>query len=136
MRRTARVLFATATFVAALDLAQKAGSDGAVLHGRSALYLIGVTAGSIAWATAIVLTRSPAIALGAGLVLGGAAGNVLSIALWQGVPNPIVTSTIAFNLADLFVVGGFVAVAAATLGFALANRERLSEPLRIRGRVP
>jgi hypothetical protein len=58
-----------------------------------------------------------------------ALGNLTSLAFWPGVPNPIELDSIAFNLADAFVLLGFATTAAATLTFAVRNRERLREPL-------
>jgi len=130
--RAACVLFGTASFVSIVDLTHKAAADSTLLHQRSPFYAVAVAVASAAWAAAIVLTRSPRIALGGGVVLGGAAANAASLAVWEGVPDPLIASGIAFNLADVFVVGGFVAVAAAVLTFALAQRERLGEPLRVR----
>jgi lipoprotein signal peptidase len=131
------VLLGAATVVATLDLAYKALAiserGGAVIaHERSVLYVTGVAAASLVWAGAIALTRSSSIALAGGVVLGGAAGNLVSIALWPslpGVPDPIVAAGISFNVADLAVVAGFALLLPATLVFALRNRERLFEPV-------
>lgn len=120
-----------------LDLAYKALSiserGGAVLaHDRSALYAVGVAAASLVWAGAVALTRSGSIAFAGGIVLGGAAGNLVSLALWpslQGVPDPIVSGSVAFNLADVAVGVGFVLLLPATGLFAYRNRERLFEPI-------
>ena len=132
MLRAACVLFGTSAFVSGVDLTHKAAADSTLVHGRSAFYAVAVAVASAAWAAAIVLTRSSRIALGGGVVLGGAAANLTSLAVWHGVPDPIIASAIAFNLADVFVVGGFVGVATAVLTFALAHRECLGEPLRVR----
>ena len=132
MFRCALVLCGTAPALAAIDLAHKASADAHDFHARSAGYAAFVLALSLAWSAAIVLTRSPVLALGGGVLVGGAFGNVASLVLWPGVPNPIEVPPIAFNLADVFVLTGFVLVATTTLGFARANRERLSEPLRLR----
>jgi lipoprotein signal peptidase len=132
MLRCALVLGGTAPALAAIDLAHKASADAHDFHSRSAGYAAFVLVLSLAWSAAIVLTRSPALALGGGVLVGGAFGNVASLALWPGVPNPIEAPPIAFNLADVFVLTGFVLVAATTLAFVRANRERLSQPLRLR----
>jgi lipoprotein signal peptidase len=118
--------------LSAIDLAHKASADTHDFHARSGGYAAFVLVLSLAWSAAIVLTRSRALALGGGVLVGGAFGNVASLALWPGVPNPIEAPLIAFNLADVFVLTGFVLVAATSLAFARANRERLSEPLRLR----
>ena len=106
---------------------------GAVLaHDRSALYVALVSAASLVWTAAVSRTRSSSIAFAGGIVLGGAAGNLFSIALWpslNGVPDPLVAGNIAFNPADLAVGVGFVSLLGATLVFAARNRDRLFEPL-------
>jgi lipoprotein signal peptidase len=132
MLRALAALLVTAASAAAIDLAFKAGAAAAPLHQRSALYVVVVLAGSLAWGGAVVLTRSVGIAAAGGLVLGGAAGNLLSLAIWTGVPNPIVVEPLAFNLADLFVFVGFGLVCAAAAGIAIESPERLREPLRLR----
>lgn len=137
MIRTLQLLLGAATVVATLDLAHKALSiserGGAVLaHDRSALYVAGVAAASLLWAGAVALTRSSSIAFAGGVVLGGAAGNLVSIALWPslpGVPDPIVADGVAFNVADVAVAVGFALLLPATLVFAARNRERLFEPV-------
>jgi lipoprotein signal peptidase len=123
--------------VVALDLVetQLAVSDhgGTVLaHDRSGLYVVGVAAASALWAGALTLTRSGPIMFTGGLVLGGAAGNLASIALWPsvpGVPDPIVAGGVAFNVADVAVMAGFTLLIPATLVFAVRNRARLFEPV-------
>jgi lipoprotein signal peptidase len=135
--RTIGPLVGAAVAVAALDIAHKALSiserGGAVLaHDRSALYVAGVAAASLVWAGAVALTRSSSIAFAGGVVLGGAVGNLVSIALWPslpGVPDPIVAGGYAFNVADVAVAVGFVSLFPATFLFALQNRQRLFEPV-------
>jgi lipoprotein signal peptidase len=135
--RTLGLLLGAATTVLTLDLAYTALSiserGGAVLvHERSALYVAGVAAASVLWAGAIARTRSSSIAFAGGIVFGGAAANLVSIALWPslpGVPDPIVAGGVAFNLADVAVVAGFALLLPATLVFAMRNKERLFEPV-------
>jgi lipoprotein signal peptidase len=132
MLRALVALFMTAVSAAALDLAHKAEAVEPPLHQRSALYVVLVVSVCLVWSALIVLTRSVAVAAAGGLVLGGAAGNVLSLAFWPGVPDPIVVEPIAFNLADAFVLAGFCLVCAAAAAVAAANPARLREPLRLR----
>ena len=132
MLRAACLLCGTAAVVAAGDVAQKASSDGTMLHERSRLYVVGVAGGALIWAAAIVLTRSAKIAVPGGLVLGGASGNLASIVVWGAVPNSLTAAELGFNLADVFVVGGFVSLAISVGVFAVANRDRLGEPVRLR----
>jgi lipoprotein signal peptidase len=124
------VVFATtAVAFAGLDVAQKATSETTYVHSRSAAYVAVVVGLALLWSTAILATRSTLLALAGGVVLGGALGNLVSLALWAGVPNPIEFQPIAFNLADAFVLLGFATTGTATLTFAVRNRERLREPL-------
>ena len=86
---------------------------------------------SLGWAMAIALTRSSAIAVFGGVVLGGAAGNLLSFALWPslaGVPDPIVVGGLAFSVGDVAVLGGLALLTPAAFLFARRNRRRLAPP--------
>jgi hypothetical protein len=138
--RTCVLLIGVATLVAAVDLAHKAVEiserGGMVLaHDRSAFYAVGVTVAALVWATSVVLTRSPSIAIAGGILLGGGAGNLVSLALWPsvpGVPNPLVTGALAFNLADVAVAVGLVLLLLTTVVYGARNRARLSEPVRLR----
>jgi lipoprotein signal peptidase len=132
MVRPGLALAGTATLLAAVDLAHKANAHVEYFHAHSASYVVVVVGLSVIWTAAILATHSLALAVGGGAVLGGAGGNLISLAVWPGVPNPIEVAPIAFNLADLFVLAGFVAVAGTTLALLLGDRERLSQPLRSR----
>jgi lipoprotein signal peptidase len=131
MTRTSLALVGAAALTAALDLGHKAGSDAAFFHTRSPGYVVFALALVAAWVAAILASGSVSMALGGGVLAGGALGNLLSLALWPGVPNPIVLEPVAFNLADVFVLSGFVLTAVAALVFASRNRERLREPVRL-----
>jgi lipoprotein signal peptidase len=130
--RAALALATVATLFAAVDLAHKASTDATYFHDRTAGYIVVVLALATAWTAGILATRSLSMAIGGGVLAGGALGNLVSLALWPGVPNPIVVEPMAFNLADVFVLSGFVLTACATLIFAARNRERLREPVRLR----
>jgi lipoprotein signal peptidase len=132
MARCALALGGTALLLGALDLAHKAVANAAAVHPRSTGYVAGVAALCVAWAGAIVLTRSVAMAVAGGVLAGGALGNLVSLAFWAGVPNPIVTRSFAFNLADVFVFVGFAAVSVAALRLVRVEPGRLNEPLRLR----
>ena len=127
--RTVLIFATIAVAFAGLDLAHKATVDATSVHPRSALYVVVVLGLAAVWSVAILATRSRVLALAGGVVLGGAFGNLASLALWPGVPNPIELEAVAFNLADAFVLFGFATTAAATLAFAVQNRERLREPV-------
>ena len=125
------MLVVVAVLLAAVDLAHKAGG-ATYFHARSLNYVIVVLVLSTAWAAAILATRSLPLAVGGGAVLAGAAGYVVSLAFWPGVPYPIEVGAIAFNLADVFVLAGFLVVVVVTLVLVSRDRERLSQPLRLR----
>jgi len=134
--RTLILLLGAATVVAAFDLIHKqqaiSEQGGAVfLHDRPTRYVVAGAALSLGWATAIALTRSSSIAVFGGVVLGGAAGNLLSFALWPslpGVPDPIVAGGLAFSFGDVAVLGGLVLLTPFAVLFARRNRNRLFQP--------
>jgi lipoprotein signal peptidase len=129
MARSFVLLAGGATLVATLDLAHKAAAGPVFVHERSALYAIGIGLVCLAWAAGVVLLRSPSIALAAGPLVGGAAGNGLSLVIWPGVPNPILVDTVAFNVADVGVAIGLALLLLTTVSFAVRNRARLFEPV-------
>ena len=137
MIRTLALLAGTAAAVAGLDLAQKALAvserSGAVfVHNRSGFYVAAAAAASLAWAAVVTRVGSMSITIAGGVVLGGALGNLASIALWpslSGVPDTLVAGGIAFSAADVAVAIGFVMLIPATVVFGLQNRERLFEPV-------
>lgn len=132
MLRASLALAGTMAAVAAIDLLHKATTRADYFHARSAAYVVVVLGLAAVWAGAILATGSLSMALGGGVLAGGALGNLVSLALWPGVPNPIELDPIAFNLADVFVLSGFLFTVAAALVFALRNSERLGEPVRLR----
>ena len=137
MTRVLCLLLGAATVVATIDLVHKhlaisQRGDEVFLHDRPAGYVLAGAALTLAWAGAIALTRSSALALPGGVVLGGAAGNLLSFALWPslpGVPDAIVVGRVAFSVADVAVVCGLALLLPAALVYALRNRARLFEPI-------
>jgi lipoprotein signal peptidase len=137
--RTALLLGTTTALVAGVDLAQKAHAlshSGLVVgHERSRAYMAVVTVLLLLWAVAILFSGSRAIALGGGVLVGGAVGNLVSLLLWPsfpGVPDPIVARGVAFSIGDVAVATGLVLVLAATAAFAVRNRARLREPVLLR----
>lgn len=134
MRSAALVFAAAAILGAAVDLAHKVSVDAFYFHARSPGYVVLVLGLAVVWAGAILTTRSRAMALGGGVLLGGALGNVVSLALWPGVPNPIELGPIAFNVADVFVLAGFLVTSGAALALAARDSDRLHEPVRLSSR--
>jgi hypothetical protein len=137
MTRTVGLLLGAAAIVVAVDLAQKqvaiSERGGAVyLHDRPLRYVVAGAALTLGWAGAIALTRSAVLAVPGGVVLGGAAGNLVSFALWPslaGVPDTIVAGGLAFSIGDVAVGIGLLLLVPVGLVFARRNRERLLEPL-------
>jgi lipoprotein signal peptidase len=135
MTRVLALLLGAAAVVALLDLAHKAYAiserGGAVLlHDRPTRYVVAGAVLSFGWAGAVALTRSSSIAFAGGVVLGGAAGNLLSFALWpslSGVPDPILAGGVAFSLGDVAVVVGFALLVPAVLVFRTRRSASLAE---------
>ena len=133
VRRRA-LLVTTAAVVAAIDLAHKTAVPATYHHLRSPL--IAVVAAAVIGLLVALVPRlpSPAAALGAGLAAGGALGNLVSVLAWSdGVPDPLVVAGarygIAFNLADVFAVGGDAVLLSAAVLYTLRHRQRLHEPV-------
>lgn len=87
---------------------------------------------------ALALARVPsrAVAIGAGILSGGVAGNLLS-ARWNDnrVPNPLVVGDyptwIAFNAADVFILVGILILMVSLMAVTISHRERLIPPRRV-----
>lgn len=86
---------------------------------------------------ALALARIPsrAVAIGAGVMSGGVAGNLFS-ARWNDnrVPNPIVigdyVNGIAFNAADVFILVGNLLLMVSLMAVTIRHRDRLIPPRR------
>jgi lipoprotein signal peptidase len=132
--RNRRVLLVTtAVLVAAADLGYKLSVAAPYHHLRSTA-VVGV-AGVVIVALVVLVPRLPsrAAAMGAGLAAGGALGNLVSVLAWsEGVPDPLVVAGarygVAFNLADVFALGGDALLLSAAALYAMRNRGRLREP--------
>jgi hypothetical protein len=72
-------------------------------------------------AAAISLTRSTALAAAGGLLVGGCAANLVSAAIWGGVPDAIALGGLYVSAADLLIAAGIAALLPAAA--ALARRE-------------
>ena len=80
---------------------------------------------------AALSTRLPSrqFALAAGVLAGGLLGNLVSAVTHGGaVENPFVAGDVAFNLADVLVLGGLVLVALAAMRLAVDAATDAREP--------
>ena len=133
VRRRRLLLVASAVLVAAADLGYKVAVDAPYHHLRSTA-VVGIAAVVIVALIALVpRLPSRAAAVGAGLAAGGALGNLVSVLAWsEGVPDPLVVAGarygVAFNLADVFALGGDALLLAAAALYAMRHRGRLREP--------
>jgi hypothetical protein len=130
------VLLAIAVCVCACDLIVKLiePTETGFYHRRTYSELVLIMAISAVVVCVIPLARSRMTSLGAGLMVGGAFGNALSIAVFPlGIPNPLTIApgdwTIAFNPADLAVIAGFLITTIGVFGLALGRRYELREPI-------
>ena len=124
MRARLSILVAVAAPLAVADAVTKAAlpTDPGLYHLRSGGWQLGSAA---LLGLAVLLSRLPSrlFAAAAGVFAAGVAGNLVSALGHDGaVPNPFVTGTLAFNLADVLLVTG-VALLGAT-GMRLAARHR------------
>ena len=126
------LLVAIAISFAAIDLVHKTVHDANIYHARAwtaALFMFALIAGLVALVPRIA---SNAASIGAGIACGGALGNLVSVLAWtDGVPNPLVlataTQTIAFNLADVFALGGDAVLLSAAVIHGLRHRDQLGQ---------
>jgi hypothetical protein len=138
-RKAALALLSATALVACVDLLHKgfalAGSGDVRGHERPAVVVLIGLAATVGLATAIVLVGSVPIALAGGIAVGGAAGNLVSLALWPsfaGVPDALVAGSVAFNLGDIAIGAGLALVVVAIVPFAARNRSRWREPVVLR----
>ena len=128
------MLVAAATLCAVVDLAHKVVHPADFHHERTlvaAFFMAVLVAGLV---LLVPRVASNAAAVGAGVACGGALGNLVSLLAWeQGVPDPIVfagtSQGIAFNLADVFALGGTALLLTAAVLHGARNRDRLREPV-------
>ncbi len=134
MRFRQALLVLTAVVCMTIDLVHKTAVPAELYHARSPF--IALLLGALVAALIVVVPRLPsnAAAVGAGIVCGGALGNLVSIFAWaQGVPDPLLivgeTHVLAFNLADVFAVVGDVLLLSAAVVHGMRMRMRLREPV-------
>jgi lipoprotein signal peptidase len=134
MRSRRLILVSTALAFATVDLVHKSFAYAEFHHARTP-YVTLLMAALIA-ALVILVPRLPSnvAAVGAGIACGGALGNLVSLLAWsQGVPDPLViagaTHGLAFNLADVFAVGGDSVLLSVVILLGLRRRTALREPV-------
>jgi lipoprotein signal peptidase len=136
MRFRQALLVLTAVVCMTIDLVHKSAVTAELYHARSPF--IALLLGALVAALIVVVPRLPsnAAAVGAGIVCGGALGNLVSIFAWaQGVPDPLMivgdSHVLAFNLADVFAVVGDVLLLSAAIIHGLRQRARLRQPVEL-----
>jgi lipoprotein signal peptidase len=126
------LLVCTALVFAAIDLVHKSLTYAEFHHARTPY--VTLLMGALIAALVILVPRLPSnlAAIGAGVACGGALGNLVSLLAWtQGVPDPFVivgaTHGLAFNLADLFAVGGDSVLLSVVILLGLQRRAALRQ---------
>src|SRR5215212_5378829 len=128
MRRV--LLISTAIVFASIDLLHKAFASAEFHHARTPYVTLVMGALIVSLVVLVPRLQSNAAAVGAGVACGGALGNIVSLLAWaQGVPDPLVvvgaTHGLAFNLADLFALGGDALLLSAVILHGLQRRAHL-----------
>jgi lipoprotein signal peptidase len=128
------IVVGTALVFATIDLVHKSVVYAEFHHARTPY--VTLLMGALIVALVMLVPRLPSnvAAVGAGIACGGALGNLVSLLLWaQGVPDPFVitgaTHGLAFNLADLFAVGGDSVLLSVVILLGLQRRATLREPV-------
>jgi lipoprotein signal peptidase len=133
MQTRRAIVICTALAFAAIDLVHKALTSAEFHHARTPY--VTLVMGALIVSLIVLVPRLPSnvAAVGAGVACGGALGNLVSLLAWaQGVPDPFVivgaTHGLAFNLADLFAVGGDSLLLSVVVLLGLQRRAALREP--------
>lgn len=128
------LLVCTALVFATIDLVHKSLSYAEFHHARTPY--VTLVMGALITALVVLVPRLPsnAAAIGAGIACGGALGNLVSLLAWtEGVPDPFVvvgaTHGLAFNLADVFAVGGDSILLSVVVLLGLRRRAALRQPI-------
>ena len=129
------VLFIAPTLgLALLDFAvkERLPTSEWLLHERSAAW-VGLSVALLLGCFALAALSSRLVAAMASVTAAGALGNLISAGRHGAVPNPLRiggSSGIAFNLADVFVVGGLLLLVGALASISVRHRDRLIPPRR------
>ena len=119
----------TAALVALLDLGSKwaatASAEGVRFDHRPPTQLLPFVTVALALLAATSLAGSRPLDLAAGILAGGALGNIASTVVWRrGIPDFIPAHGVLVNAADLSIAAGLVALVAVALGLALREARR------------
>ena len=130
MGRRRWIAAAVGLAVLSADLIDSATTPTVYFHARPIWIL---ACGAAAAVTLLVLApRVPSLALslGAGSATGGAVGTLAAALVWsQGVPDPLVRGSVAFNVADVGIAVGSALVISSALLVGRRRRHALRQPI-------
>lgn len=127
------IVLGAAVGLAVADLAHKAASEipAWAYHVRSGAWEL-LAAALIVGCVALARVPSASVTGAAGLLAGGALGNLgSSLSSDRGIPNPILVgedTIVAFNLADVFTLAGICTLMLALIAVTIRHREQLLPP--------
>ena len=133
MRQRIALVVLPASILAVADLSVKLAypTDERHFHPRSGTW-VALSLLLLVGAVALARVPSRSVALAAGVLFGGVAGNLVS-ARWSehGVPNPLVltgeNAELAFNVADIATLLGILLLMATTIAAAIRHRDALPQ---------
>ena len=127
------IVLGIAAGLAVVDFTHKAAVEipGWAYHLRSGAWEL-LAAALVVGCVALARVPSSSVAVAAGLLAGGALGNLgSSVSSDRGIPNPILVgedTIVAFNLADVFTLAGICALMVALIAVTIRHREQLLPP--------
>ena len=130
MRRRRGIAAAAALAVLTADLIDSAVTRPVYFHARPLWLLAGGAAAAVALLMLAPRVPSLALSLGAGIAAGGALGTFVAALAWsEGVPDPLVGGSVAFNVADVAIAVGNALLVASTLLVGWQRRHALRQPI-------
>jgi lipoprotein signal peptidase len=130
MRGRRRIAAVAALVVLSADLVDSAVTRTAYFHPRPLWLLAGGAAAAAALLVLAPRVSSLALSVGAGIAAGGAVGTLIAALVWsRGVPDPLVSGTVAFNLADVAIAVGSALLVASALLVGWRSRGALRQPI-------